>query len=79
MLLRSNQRELLPGEDLRLRGGDRLLLCGRHCARTRMRWTLQNVHALSYILTGDSVPEGTIWRWLSELTGRLRETGGGSR
>ncbi len=76
MLLRSNQRELLPGEDLRLRRGDRLLLCGRQCARARMRWTLQNVHALSYILTGGSVPEGAVWRWLSGLTGRLRKADG---
>ena len=72
LLLRSNQRELLPNEDSRLRRGDRLLLCGRHCAHARMGWSLQNVHALSYILTGDSTPEGTIWRWLSKSKGRRR-------
>jgi hypothetical protein len=77
LLLRSNQRELLPQEDLRLRMGDRLLLCGRHCARARMGWTLQNIHALGYILTGGSVPGGTVWRWLSRLIGSRREDGDG--
>jgi voltage-gated potassium channel len=69
LLLRRNERCLLPPEDLRLRVGDRLLLCGRPCARSRMGWTLQNIHALGYILTGDSVPEGWLWRWISD---RLR-------
>lgn len=70
MLLRRNKRELLPKEDLRLRRGDRLLLCGRHCAHSRMGWTLQNVHALGYILTGNSRPEGSVWRWWSDLAKR---------
>lgn len=74
LLLRSNQRELLPREDLRLRQGDRMLLCGRHCARARMGWTLQNIHALSYILTGHSKPQGTLWRWLTKSK-RKRQQG----
>jgi Trk K+ transport system NAD-binding subunit len=75
LLLRRNQRELLPKEDLRLRRGDRLLLCGRHCARSRMSWTLQNVHALGYILTGDARPEGAVWRWMSNSIAKWQEGG----
>ncbi|MEA3276743.1 MAG: NAD-binding protein [Pseudomonadota bacterium] len=67
MLVRSNEKELLPGGEQPLTGGDRLLFCGRPCARSRMRWTLQNVHALGYILTGGSVPEGALGRWLSSV------------
>lgn len=73
LLLRSNNRDLLPQEDLRLRMGDRLLLCGRPCAHSRMSWTLQNIHALSYILTGGSGPEGTVWRWKHRLTSIRRQ------
>lgn len=72
LLLRGNSRELLPPEDRRLRMGDRLLLCGRPCAHSRMSWTLQNIHALSYILTGGNVPEGTVWRWLHKLMRRRK-------
>jgi len=70
LLLRRNERRLLPQEDLRLRTGDRLLLCGRQHARSRMDWTLQNIHALAYILTGDSVPGGWLWRWISNRVSR---------
>jgi voltage-gated potassium channel len=70
MLLRRTERRLLPQEDLHLRIGDRLLLCGRRCARSRMGWTLQNIHALGYILTGASVPRGWLWRWISNRVGR---------
>jgi voltage-gated potassium channel len=65
LLLRRGERQPLPQEGLRLRMGDRLLLCGRACAHRRMGWTLQNIHALSYILTGHSVPGGSLWRWIS--------------
>jgi Trk K+ transport system NAD-binding subunit len=75
MLARGDDRELLPPEDRRLRRGDRLLLCGRPCAHSRMTWTLQNYHALSYVLTGGSAPEGAVWRWMA----RLHQTGGRRR
>ena len=65
MLIHHAGRELLPGADRRLSRGDRLLMCGRPCARSRMSWTLQNVHAISYALTGGSAPEGALWRWIS--------------
>jgi Trk K+ transport system NAD-binding subunit len=67
LALHNGQRELLPSDEFRLRKGDRVLFCGRVCARSRMRWTLQNIHALSYSMTGGSVPEGAVWRWLSSL------------
>ena len=75
LLLRRKERQLLPQEGLRLRVGDRLLLCGRPCARSRMGWTLQNTHALGYIVTGDSIPGGVVWRWLSKRTASRRREG----
>lgn len=69
LLRRGNDRSLLPEADLRLRTGDQLLLCGRQCARSRMGWTLQNIHALSYILTGNSAHGGWVWRWLAKRAG----------
>ena len=72
ILLRAHghERELLPPEDRRLHLGDRLLVCGRSCARSRMGWTLQNIHSLDYVLTGGSSPEGALWRWLWRRLGR---------
>jgi Trk K+ transport system NAD-binding subunit len=69
MLAHNKDRELLPDEDRRLRPGDRLLLCGRPCARSRMGWTLQNANSLDYVLMGDRPfgGGGADWRWLSGL------------
>jgi Trk K+ transport system NAD-binding subunit len=73
MLSHNQERELLPANDRRAHPGDRLLLCGRACARSRMGWTLQNAHSLNYVLTGGSSPEGAVWRWMSRLRGGARQ------
>jgi hypothetical protein len=78
MLAHNKDRELLPDGDRRLRPGDRVLLCGRSSARSRMGWTLQNAHSLDYVLTGGSPPGGAVWRWISSLTterGRAERVG----
>ncbi|MEN8166987.1 MAG: potassium channel family protein [Pseudomonadota bacterium] len=64
LLLSHNERILLPEVNRRIEKNDRILFVGTASARNRMEWTLQNEHALSYILTGESRPQGWIWRWL---------------
>lgn len=64
MLLRSNERVLLPEPLTNIQKNDRILFVGMRSARNRMYWTLQNEHALSYILTGQARPQGWIWRWM---------------
>ncbi|MGB5834566.1 MAG: NAD-binding protein [Thiohalocapsa sp.] len=67
MRRRENSRTLLPPVDDQLREGDRLLFCGQPDAHGSMRWTLQNTHALTYVLYGSSPPRGLLWRWLRDL------------
>ncbi len=64
MRRRDNGHTLLPDLDDRLREGDQLLFCGRPDARSSMLWTLQNIHALTYVLRGESPPRGFVWAWL---------------
>lgn len=64
LLLSHNERILLPEVSTRIEKNDRILFVGAASAKNRMEWTLQNEHALSYILTGESRPQGWIWRWL---------------
>ena len=73
LLVQGEGRELLPPEERQVGHGDRLLLCGRPLGRSRLGWTLQNVHSLNYVLTGGSSPEGTLWHWLA---GRINPTAG---
>jgi len=37
-----------------------------------MEWSLQNLHALNYILTGGSRPQGIVWRYLERSLDRSR-------
>ncbi|MET0049457.1 MAG: NAD-binding protein [Candidatus Thiodiazotropha sp.] len=64
MLLRHHDYSLLPDAKTKIQRDDRLLFCGSVSARYRMEWTLQNENALSYILTGETGPQGWIWRRL---------------
>ncbi len=71
LMLRQGNRLILPELDKPLRIGDRLLLCGQSSARSRMEWTLKNEHSLSYVTTGESRPQGWVWRrFFSNARGR---------
>jgi len=76
MLVQDEERTLLPAEECQIYPGDRLLLCGRPMGRSRMGWTLLNLDALNYVLTGGSSPEGAIWQWLSRPLRKSLATGG---
>lgn len=56
---------MMPAFNTNIKPGDRLLFCGKPNAADRMRWTLQNYHALDYVLTGETRPQGWIWKMLS--------------
>jgi Trk K+ transport system NAD-binding subunit len=76
MRRRDSGRTLLPNLDDRLRKGDELLFCGRPSAQSGMRWTLQNSHALTYVLHGESPPRGIVWYWLMQWWQRRRAARG---
>jgi Trk K+ transport system NAD-binding subunit len=65
MHLRGETRTLLPEPDLSLQVGDKLLFCGRGSSDDLMRWGMQNENILSYLITGETVPEGAVWKWLT--------------
>lgn len=62
MLHRNGERILLPDPEECLQLGDKLLVCGRHHAFTRLRWTLNHDHTLDYLCSGRSGPDGWVWR-----------------
>ncbi len=76
LLVRGSRREMLPPGDIRLREGDQVLFCGQEAARGRLEWTLQNLHALNYVLTGASPPQGAVWRWLAGRGARRQQRDG---
>lgn len=64
MLIRYGEPHLLPALDRSLEPGDKLLFCSALGTKKRMQWILHTPNALEYVLTGTSVPDGAIWRWL---------------
>ncbi|MCP4407137.1 MAG: potassium transporter TrkA [Gammaproteobacteria bacterium] len=68
LLKRANSTILVPEADTRLRENDHLLFCGQPQAADRMDWTLQNEHALSYVLTGEAPPQGWVWKVFKRRT-----------
>lgn len=66
MLQRQGTQQLLPEMETKLQTGDRVLFCGVYGAQSRMAWTLQNVHALHYILDGRAAHHGAVWGWLRQ-------------
>lgn len=50
LVKRGTTQFALPASDLVLELGDRILLCGQHYARNRMRGTMANVNSLAYVL-----------------------------
>jgi uncharacterized protein with PhoU and TrkA domain len=74
MLRRGGDRLLLPPAEERLKVGDKLLMCGHPRAFNRLHWTLNHEHTLRYLRTGDSNPDGWVWRKLAARR-RAREAG----
>lgn len=75
LLLRDNQPTLQPKADLTLRPGDQILFCGQPSARDAIPLTLSKYKALSYILDGTEIPDGLVWRWVSNRFSNRRKKG----
>jgi len=54
----------MPSGHASLAANDRLLFAGSAASRARMQWNLQNEVALGYMLTGASLPQTWLGRWL---------------
>ncbi len=66
LLNRGDKNYLMPDPDMPLERGDRILFTARAGTRAVMDWALNNPKALEYIVTGNELPDGTIWRWLAQ-------------
>jgi len=60
-----DDRQLLPDGTDKIKLGDKLLLCGHPGAFSRLSWTLNHTHTLNFLRTGDSGPDGWVWRKLA--------------
>jgi voltage-gated potassium channel len=66
LLARGDSTFMLPDPDMKLQRGDRILFTARAGTRSVMSWARHNPKALEYLVTGNELPDGTIWRWLAQ-------------
>ncbi len=70
LLVRGQQKLLLPGDEEILQAGDHILWCGRRYADWWLNWILRDEFVLNYIARGEIQPRGYIWRWLRSKKAR---------
>lgn len=65
MIERDGELVLLPDAGTVLAPGDTLLLCSSARALRPIAWTVNNMDAFRYVMTGQQRPDGWLWRWLA--------------
>ncbi|MFW2372124.1 MAG: potassium channel family protein [Gammaproteobacteria bacterium] len=64
LLKRGNQIMLMPTDDIAIKSGDQILYCGTANAERSMKWTLNDIHSLNYVMTYEDAPESLVWKLL---------------
>ncbi|MFD1122751.1 potassium channel family protein [Methylophilus flavus] len=64
MLVRGDQKSMLPELSTPLQMGDKILCCGMDQAKSIQRYVMHDIKTLHYIVTGTEMPETWIGRWL---------------
>lgn len=67
LLKRGNKVLLMPTDDIAIKPDDQLLYCGLPVAERSMRWMLNDLHSLNYVMTYEDEPDSFIWRKLHLL------------
>jgi len=73
LVSRQGNSIMLPPLDTHIKADDRLLFCGKRSAADSMTWTLENYHALNYVLTGEARPQGWFWKILKNSGAKAAE------
>jgi len=62
---RGDSNVLLPEDERIILAGDRFLICGTQDAHREMNNLLSNINLLENILSGEEIPTGILWRWMT--------------
>ena len=62
MLVRGDEYILMPDENTDIRAFDRILFCGARDVHNSMKWTLNVMSSLNFVMTLKEEPESWIWR-----------------
>lgn len=62
LLLRGQQKILMPEADTPLQTGDRILFCGRDQAKSTQRFMVQDLYSMEFLVRGAKIPNSSIGR-----------------
>lgn len=65
MLVRNDEKILLPDTQTPIMAGDRILCCGLDNAKPTQRYVLKDVKTLHYLVTNEELPQTWVGRWLA--------------
>lgn len=66
MLVRGEEKIMLPDLETEIQLGDRILCCGQDSAKSVQKYLINDVRTISYLVTGKELPDTLIGRWLSK-------------
>ncbi|MCR4348226.1 MAG: NAD-binding protein [Sulfuricaulis sp.] len=69
MMKRGKEEHLLPEDDMELKPGDKILFCGCKGMAALQHRTLFSPNVVHYLVSGETIPDGTIWRWFAHRGG----------
>jgi Trk K+ transport system NAD-binding subunit len=69
LLRRGKEETLRPGEEVEIQSGDKILFCGQMGMAARQHRTLHDARVLHYLASGETLPQGTLWRWFARRGG----------
>ncbi|HSW52277.1 MAG TPA: NAD-binding protein, partial [Sulfuricaulis sp.] len=69
LLLRGKEEMLRPGEETEIQPGDKILFCGRPGVAAHQQRTLTEERVVRYLVSGETRPQGTLWRWFARHDG----------
>ena len=70
LLKRDSKVLLMPTDDIAIKPGDQLLFCGLPVAERSMKWMVNDLHTLNYVMTYEDEPDSFVWRKIHLLLKR---------
>lgn len=67
LMHRDGEKVMVPDASIAMQAGDQLLLSGTRHGIARFTWNLAHNVALDYVRSGESRPQGALWRSLRQL------------
>jgi len=71
LLVREGEEILMPEDDIEIKPSDQILFCGQREVQHSMRWSLNVMHSLNYVMKIENQPESYVFRKIHRYFNKL--------